>query len=139
MIYNDARQFPATRLQQEALSTATRENTMAATEVLHKRVRYFIKDNGEACIGQIIEHQRKKWLVRSSDWLEGPRKGTVRPARIICLDLWPFGPSRNHQDVDVVATDPLNRNIVEGLLPSKDPLVIEAPDIVLNEDDVFGK
>ena len=62
----------------------------------------------------------------------------MRPARIICLDLWPFGPSRNHQDVDVV-TDPLNRNIVEGLLPSKDPLVIEAPDIVLNEDDVFGK
>jgi hypothetical protein len=58
MIYNDARQFPATRLQQEALSTATRENTMAATEVLHKRVRYFIKDNREACIGQIIEHQR---------------------------------------------------------------------------------
>jgi hypothetical protein len=39
----------------------------------------------------------------------------------------------------VVVTDPLNRNIVEGLLPSKDPLVIEAPDIVLNEDDVFGK
>jgi len=36
-------------------------------------------------------------------------------------------------------TDPLNRNIVEGLLLSKDPLVIEAPDIVLNEDDVFGK
>jgi hypothetical protein len=129
MVYNGARQFPATGVQQEAF--ITKEDTMKSKvqKALYRR------DDETKDWGHIIDYQGKKWLVPG--WCSAGERA-FRPVRIICLyPDWPFGESTAVKNADVVIERPLSREILEGL--SEDPRVIESPDIVLNEEDIFGK
>jgi hypothetical protein len=98
-----------------------------------RKVLYIRADDGMQLIGDVIEHERKSWLV--PQWNVGPTEGTLCPARIICLVGLPFGPSRQHQNVDLTLDTRLSRDVLEGRKASQNPLVIEKPDIILRDDD----
>jgi hypothetical protein len=57
------------------------ESKMAVRKLL------FRTEDGSSFIGDVIEYQDEFWLV--PEWLEGPTKGTLCPARIICLSGLP--------------------------------------------------
>ena len=89
-------------------------------------------DGGTIFKCDAIEHEGKLWLV--PEWLDGTTKGTVRPARIICLrDLPIENPGAQYRDVHWELRYPLNRDILEGRRLSRKPRVIPEPDIILNE------
>jgi len=89
-------------------------------------------EDGSPFIGPVIDYEDDFWLV--PEWLDGPTKGTVRPARIICLrDLPIENPGAQYRDVHWELRYPLNRDILEGRRLSRKPRVIPEPDIILNE------
>jgi hypothetical protein len=103
-----------------------------------RKVLFVREDDGIEFIGDSIEYERKRWLV--PEWLVGPTEGTLCPARIICLAGLPVGsPGIGYQNVDLVLSTPLSRDILEGRKVSQSPLVIERPDIHLREDHDFHR
>jgi hypothetical protein len=98
-----------------------------------RKTLYTREDDGMPLVGHVIEHDRKQWLVPS--WLPGSTEGSSCPARIICLVGLPFGPSRQHQNVDLVLDTRLSRDILEGRKASQNPLVIERPGITVPDSD----
>lgn len=104
-----------------------------------RKIIFLQEDGGTLLLGDVIEHERTWWLVPG--WLEGPTKGTLCPARIICLDGLPLSkPGPQYQDAaDWFLSTPLHTDILEGRRVSSNPLVIERPDIILREDTDFHR
>jgi hypothetical protein len=97
----------------------------------------FRTEDGSPFIGDVIEYEDDFWLV--PEWLEGPTKGTLCPARIICLrDLPTENPGPQYR-ADWALTNPLRRDILEGRRVSQKPRVIPQPDIILREDRDFHR
>ena len=95
------------------------------------------QEDGAVFIADTIEYQRTWWIV--PEWLEGPTKNTLRPARIISLDGLRLGTPGPQYQVDWALETPLSRDILEGRKVSQSPLVIDRPDIILNKDHDFHR
>jgi hypothetical protein len=97
------------------------------------------KDSRSLFNGDVIEYKEMLWLV--PEWLHGPTKGTLVPARIISLDGMPVraaGPQ--HRGVDFLLSTPLSTELLDGRKESQNPLVIEGPtNIILNADTDFRR
>jgi hypothetical protein len=75
-----------------------------------------------------IEHEGMLWLV--PEWIDTPRKGWSRPARIVRLSLLPH--SRGPAPFDYVLQNPIPKDVLNGQIPPQLAalyVVIEAPDI----------
>jgi hypothetical protein len=95
------------------------------------------KDTRSLFNGDVIEYKEMLWLV--PEWLQGPRKGTLVPARIISLDGMPVSTAGSqYRGVDFVLSTPLGTELLDGRKISQNPLVIERPpNIILNADTDF--
>jgi hypothetical protein len=101
-----------------------------------RTILYIRADDGQHFTGYEIRHEGKSWLVPS--WEIGPAEGTLRPERIICLDGFPAGKSHSpaYNNYDLVLSYALSKDILEGHVKSQSPVVIERPDIIVQENDV---
>ena len=102
-----------------------------------KTIKYFIEGSDRPEYGYKIKHEGSSWLVPS--WIPATEDddSRLRPIRIIRLGgRLPFGPSSQHQNVDLILELPLDKDIVHGRKPSRYPLVIEAPEIFVRESDL---
>lgn len=88
-------------------------------------------DDGAVHIVHTILYEQKLWLV--PEWHEGPTEGTLRPARIICIDGLSQDIPEPSYHADLALTYPLNKDIFYGHKASQKPLAIEQPDVLLNE------
>lgn len=59
-----------------------------------------------------IEYQGKMWIV--PEWLETPRQGWKRPARLILLDVIPHQRTLGSPFGDFVLTSPIPRGVYDG-------------------------
>jgi hypothetical protein len=102
-----------------------------------RTILYFRADDGEHFTGYEIKYEGKPSLVPS--WDVGPTEGTLRPVRIICLSG--FAPGKSplpfYKNFDLVLPNALSKDILEGLVKSQSPIVIERPDVVVQEEDVL--
>jgi hypothetical protein len=87
------------------------------------------KEDGAVFKCDTIEHGGKLWLV--PEWLPGPTKNTRCPARMICLDGLSLEKARPQHGVDLVLLTPLSSDLLRGYGTSRNPLLIQRPEIVL--------
>ena len=76
-----------------------------------------------------IEYEGKMWLV--PEWLDSPREGWRKPARIICLDVLPHQKSPGGPS-DFVLNGGIPKSVFDGQIPTPPEdvyIVIECPDI----------
>jgi hypothetical protein len=118
--------FTSSRL----LAVREKRDLMTVRKAIYQR-----QEDAQLFIGDVIEHQSKLWLV--PEWLEGPKSGTLRPARIVCTDDFGLANAGQMYQCDYFLTVPLSRNILEGRAQFGCRASIEAPDIVLNEETDF--
>jgi hypothetical protein len=88
-------------------------------------------------LGHVMKRDDGLWLV--PEWYEGPRPRTLKPARIISLADLHLTKSAQDNRADLVLATPLSKDVLEGRSVGQPPVVIEAPDIVLNEDRDFHR
>jgi hypothetical protein len=91
----------------------------------------FFSDVGSGMLFRVdtIEHDGKMWLV--PEWLDNPREGWRKPARIVCVD------GMSHQrtmagPTDFVLNTGIAKAVFQGHNQSEEEmrfLVIEGPDI----------
>lgn len=84
-----------------------------------------------------IEHEGALWLV--PEWLEAPDLKVRKPVRIIRLSGLEYQQFQNPHPADFLLNDPIPKDVFEGRAPSVEGgpfLVVEAPEIVLNDDDM---
>jgi hypothetical protein len=98
-----------------------------------RKIMVMQKEDGTVVRCHTIEHQGKIWLIPA--WRPGPEKGTRCPARMISLEGLSLEEARPQLQVDHVLLTPLSRDILDGNRASRNPLVIERPDIVLRDSD----
>ena len=102
-----------------------------------RRALYVREDDGQEFIGHVVEYERKLWLV--PEWLAGPTKGTLSPARIICTDGLSLTKAAPGDQVDFVLARKLSRAVLEGRAVVQSLAVIERPDIHWREDQDFHR
>ena|ERR1700691_3051887 len=97
----------------------------------------FRTEDGSPFIGDVIAYEDDFWLV--PEWLEGPTKGTLCPARIICLrGLQTENPGPQYR-ADWALKGPLHTDILYGRRVSQKPRVIPLPEITLRVDTDFHR
>jgi hypothetical protein len=100
-----------------------------------RKIMYFREDDTVPRFGVAISYEGKLWLA--PQWNAGPTEGTLSPTRIISLSGLPVGsPSQRRSDTVLILSTPLSRRVLEGHREAQDPLVIEQPQIVLNDADM---
>jgi hypothetical protein len=106
-------------------------------KIMAVRKLFFRTEYGSPFIGDVIEHEDDFWLV--PEWLEGPTKRTLRPARIICLRGLPVENPAYPYEADWALKNPLHTDILCGRRLSRMPRVIPEPDVILHEDHDFHR
>jgi hypothetical protein len=96
---------------------------------------YIRGDDNFPLLGHAMKCDDELWLV--PQWYEGPRPRTLKPARIISLAYLHLTKAAQDNPADLVLTTPLSRDVLEGRSTGQNPVVIEAPDMVLDEDRDF--
>lgn len=77
-----------------------------------------------------IEHEGMFWLV--PEWIDTPRKGWSRPARIVCLSLLPHQALPLGGDIRFVLSNPIPKSVLTGQIQPRltiQYVVIERPAI----------
>jgi hypothetical protein len=105
--------------------------------VMAVRKLLFRTEDGAPFIGDVIEYENEFWLV--PEWLEGPTKGTLCPARIICLSGLPTENPEPPYKADWALKNPLQKDVLYGRQLSRMPRVIPLPDVFLRVDTDFHR
>jgi hypothetical protein len=96
---------------------------------------FFTRDDGTSFLGDAIECEGRIWLV--PEWIPVDHTaGTLRPARMICVDGRLEETSDPQYRTRLVLIDRLTADFLQGRQTLLGLDVTEAPDLILNEKDL---